>query len=373
MLNILKKLIEDSPQQAITYEEYMNAVLYDETCGYYMKHIQKIGKQGDFITSSNFSNVFGMLFSKVFSEVCTKNELPFLICEIGGGNGRFAKAVLEEWKKQSPETFDLLTYIIIEKSPYHLKLQQEILLVGEKVLQYASIEEIKGDFPQYEGIIISNELFDAFPVRVIEKHKNELVEIKVSIDPDGNLCERVFSLEDDQIINYLNEQKLSLKENQRFEVPLAMITYLQELSHFLTSGLMITIDYGYTNEEWMLPYHQKGSLRGYLNHQMIKDPLKHPSEMDLTTHISFDALQYYGEKNGLQFIGKLRQDEFLIEAGILEYLQDHHDHDPFSEKAKQNRAIRSLIMNGGISESFHVVIQAKNLEVEDLFKQKLAK
>ncbi|SDP76173.1 SAM-dependent methyltransferase, MidA family [Litchfieldia salsa] len=343
----------------ITYEEYMNTVLYDSTCGYYMKHTQKIGREGDFITSSNISNVFGMLFAHVLMNTCKKNELPFIICEIGGGNGRFAKAILDEWEKLDQQSFSALTYIIIETSPYHRQLQQEILPIGKQVVQYESIEEVIERFPNFEGIMISNELFDAFPVRVVEKRDGQLYEVMVSMDEDHNLCERLCVTEDQELSIYLQEQKLVLADNQRFEVPLSMINYLNDMSTLIRRGVVFTVDYGYTNDEWMLPQYRRGSLRGYSNHKLIDNPLLHPGEMDLTTHISFDAVQFYGDKYGLKFDKKLRQDEFLLAAGILDFLQEHHDTNPFSEKSKQNRAIRSLIMGGGISEAFHVLIQKK--------------
>ncbi len=368
MIDYLKKLMSQSPDGALTYEEYMNTVLYDETYGYYMKETQKIGKAGDFITSSNISNVFGMLFSKVFHKLCQKEDLPLILCEIGGGNGRFAKAILDEWEKLDPTSFKKLTYIMIEKSPYHVQLQKEILPLGTKVKQFETIEDVMGQYPEFQGIIFSNELFDAFPVRVIEMKAGALREVKVTLNEDDKLMEKFFDLEEEKILMYLKEQGLQLKEGQRFEIPLGMIEYIEKIASLINRGLLFTIDYGYTNKEWMLPPHQKGSLRGFYRHTLVKDPLQNPGEMDLTTHISFDALEYYGRKNGLELVTKLRQDHFLLEAGILDYLQEHQDPNPFSEKSKQNRAIRSLIMSGGMSSAFHVMVQQKGINIAKIEK-----
>src|SRR5690606_5195078 len=112
------------------------------------------------------------------------------------------------------------------------------------------------------------------------------------------------------------------------------------------------------------PARQKGSLRGYYKHQLMDNPLEHPGDMDLTTHIHFDTLISMGEKHGFEFVTKFRQDEFLLAAGILTFLQDNFDSNPFSEISKQNRAIRSLIMDGGMSSAFHVLIQQKNVEIK---------
>lgn len=372
MHDILKEIIQSSPNNAITYEQYMNTVLYHDEKGYYMKNEEKVGKKGDFITTSNISNVFGKLFASLFHKLITLEKIPPFICEIGGGNGRFAKAVLDELRNSFLDTYQKITYIMIEASPYHRHLQQELLPIGEKVIQYRSIDEAKQNFLVFNGILFSNELFDAFPVRVIEKQKDILSEVKISLSKNEQLCETLEPLSDERIINYLNNSMIELVNGQRFEVPLQMIAYLEELNSFLGNAVVFTVDYGYTNEEWMEPARRKGSLRGYFKHQLIDNPLAHPGEMDLTAHIHFDTLISIGSKLGHEFVKKFRQDEFLIAAGILEYLQENFDSNPFSEKSKQNRAIRSLIMDGGMSAAFHVLIQQKkvNINWDPLFQAK---
>ncbi|MEH7239536.1 class I SAM-dependent methyltransferase [Bacillus sp. JJ1562] len=372
MQRILKEIIQSSPNNGITYEQYMNTVLYHEEKGYYMRDIEKVGKKGDFITTSNISNVFGKLFASIFHKLITLEKISPLICEIGGGNGRFAKSVLDELKNSYKDTYEKITYIMIETSPYHQRLQQELLPIGEKVIQCRSIEEAKKIFPVFHGILFSNELFDAFPVRVIEKQKENILEVKITLTRNEQLCEILEPLTDERVIHYLNINKIELANGQRFEVPLQMLSYLEELNSFLGNAVVFTVDYGYTKEEWMEPARRKGSLRGYYNHHLINNPLENPGDMDLTTHIHFDTLISNGTKLGLEFVKKWRQDGFLIEAGILTFLQENFDSNPFSEKSKQNRAIRSLIMDGGMSAAFHVLIQQKNVKLnwDSIFQSK---
>lgn len=363
MLNVLKEAIQSSPNKEITYEQYMNIVLYHEEKGYYMKAVEKVGKKGDFITSSNISDVFGKLFATIFHKLISLKKISPYICEIGGGNGRFAKAVLDELKNNYNDTYQKITYIIIETSPYHRRLQQELLQIGKKVIQYQSLDEAKKDFSVFHGLLFSNELFDAFPVRVIEKKDGKLFEVKITQTNDQQLTEVLSPLTDEKISQYLTTNNINLMNEQRIEIPLQMLSYLKELNQFLGNAVVFTVDYGYTNEEWMEPARRLGSLRGYYKHQFINNPLEHPGEMDLTTHIHFDTLISQGTRFGLEFVKKLRQDEFLLEAGILTFLQENLDPNPFSEKSKRNRAIRSLIMDGGMSAAFHVVIQQKNVEM----------
>jgi SAM-dependent MidA family methyltransferase len=360
MIDYLRQVISQSENGLIGYDDYMNIVLYHPDLGYYMKAKEKIGKGGDFITSSNISNVFGVLFADIFLKLFDNGDIKPHLCEIGGGNGRFAKAILDEIHRKEPTIYNNLTYSIIESSPYHQSLQRN-MLVHHRVEQFNSLENMQNAYSEFNGIVFSNELYDAFPVKVIEKRTDEMFEVMIGLEEDHNLVEKYIPLTDNAIINYLKEQNIILKEKQRFEVPLAMENHIQSLGTWLNKGVVITVDYGYTNEEWMEPEHRTGSLRGYYKHQLIANPLEHPGEMDLTTHIHFDSLLSAGEKSGLHYVTKLRQDRFLLAAGILGYLQEHHDTNPFSEKSKQNRALRSLIMEDSMSVAFHVIIQEKNV------------
>lgn len=356
MITYLKDLILSSPEQFITYADYISTALYHPEHGYYMRDKQKIGKEGDFITASNVSDIFGRILAKWFFNLVEKTQLPAVFCEVGAGNGRFARAFLEEWheKVKTP-----ITYIIVESSPYHRRLQNECL-TDFQIKQVQNLNELT----PFEGVIFSNELFDALPVHVIEKENGELFEIMIGIKND-HLHEVKVPLRNKAILQFLKENEFKLNEKQRLEIPLLMGNMLDEMGKVLVKGLVTTIDYGYTHEEWMQPQRRNGSLRGYYQHQMIENILQHPGKMDITSHIHFDWLIKRGDQAQLHFVAKLRQDEFLLKAGILQELQENYDPNPFSEQSKKNRAIRSLIMPTGMSSSFHVCIQEKGLEIEE--------
>ncbi|MFZ7945388.1 MULTISPECIES: class I SAM-dependent methyltransferase [Bacillaceae] len=357
MNTYLQTLISNSEAGFISYADYIEAALYHPEFGYYMRDKQKIGKKGDFITTSNISDVYGRLAAKWFSSICVKTNLPPVFCEIGAGNGRFAKAFLQEWNESIKAP---LQYFIVEGSPYHRNLQNELLPSDFSIVQVVSLNEI-GPF---EGMVFSNELFDALPVHVIEKNNGQLFEIMVGVQEE-KLYEQKIPLTNPEIHSFLKESKIELKENQRIEIPLAMEKMVKEISAVLIKGMVVTADYGYTNEEWMDPRRIQGSLRGYLQHQMIDNVLQNPGEMDITTHIHFDSLIQKGELFELQLVTKLRQDEFLLKVGILNELEDHYDPNPFSEVSKRNRAIRSLIMPSGMSSYFHVIVQQKGLQLSE--------
>lgn len=356
MRKFIMQLLDQNPEGKMSYSEFINAALYTPEAGYYMSEREKIGKQGDFYTTSNLSDVFGRTLARWFLYVSKECSLPPVFCEIGGGTGRLAHSILTYIKKNEPGIFSKLQYFIIDASPFQRQKQRKTLLEFQNVHYLEGLDRL----PMIEGIIFSNELFDALPVHVIEKRRGVLYEAFIQ-QKAGQLAEILELLQNQEILLFLEQQNISLAEGQRFEIPLAMVSYLNRMALHLKKGFLVSIDYGYTNDEWKQPIHQKGSLRGYHKHQMIENVLLHPGQMDITSHIHFDALAHYGTESGLKKEWLMGQQEFLLQAGILNELADHEDANPFSETAKRNRAIRNLVVPGGISSYFRLLLQSKGI------------
>jgi SAM-dependent MidA family methyltransferase len=354
---ILISKIQSSPNQCIDYADFIKTVLYDSQYGYYSKPQKKIGKQGDFYTSMSVHPIFSRTVSKALINIIIQEDLPRVLCEIGAGEGKFAEVFLNEWESSYKEPF---CYYTVEKSAYHRSLQSERL--GDRVQYYNDVSQLMEQNPSFAGIIFSNELFDAFPVHVIQQNNNELYEVFVTVNDKGKLIECKERCENESILQWIEKYGFPLAHNQRIEVPLQMTAYIKMLASWMKRGMIVTIDYGYTNEEWRHPARKTGSLRGYYRHQMIDNPLLYVGEMDLTTHLYLDAIQKIGEEYGLDHIKTMSQTSFLLASGILNELEEHQDNDPFSETNRKNRAIRTLITQGELSSYFHVVLQGKKIK-----------
>lgn len=362
MSEFIKQLIKQSPQKGIPYSEFMNQALYHPIYGYYMKGREKVGKEGDFLTTPHMFPVFAKMLARFFSKAVAEGSVPPAICEIGGGDGRFAHHVLQEWEALSPATFSKLNYYIVEKSAYHQRIQKEELTMYPQLDYFHSLAELKASIGVFHGIVFSNEWFDALPVEVIEQAEGELYEVWVSVDEFDELTEMLVPVKNERIKRYVAHYDLQLQDGQRMEVPLVMVEKLEELHELFQQGMMITIDYGYTFEELRHPLHHRGSLRGYFRHQLISNPLLHAGEMDLTAHIHLDSFIDKGKRLGAEVVSIQKQHEFLLSIGILDLLQEHAGANPFSDVSKQNRAIRSLVMDAGMSPHFHVIVQEKGME-----------
>ncbi|MGP4080906.1 SAM-dependent methyltransferase [Pseudalkalibacillus sp. R45] len=354
----LHEKIQSSNHNRISYACFMETVLYHKM-GYYQKDETKIGKDGDFYTSSSIHPVFAWVFADYFDAYCKEKNLPFHICEIGGGDGSFSKQVLDYFKKTKPERYGELSYSFIDVSEEHLKTAKMNLDQHENVEFHSSFSKFKQHHKGFKGIIFSNELLDAFPVHVVEQREGKLHEVMLTMEENLVMKEIVLPSECEEILQWFEWSGIALPENHRFEVPLKMMEWLSEIAGILSKGLLITVDYGYQNKELLDSALRNGSLRGYLDHQLIENPLLHPGKMDLTAHILLDSLVKRGEEMGLckHYLGKQR--EFLLENGLFDHLVEHDNRDPFSDESRLNRAIRSFVTPGGISDAFHVIIQEK--------------
>lgn len=363
MMERLYKEIAAAPDGRVSYADYMQMALYDERFGYYTREREKIGKEGDFFTNSSLAPAFGKALASFLIRLVEQGGLPPAVCEWGGGDGRLALVVLEEWKKKSPHTYKNLSYTIIDQSPFHRRRQQETLRpVAERVRQYDAISRWLDECGPFSGIVFSNEFFDAFPVHVITKEQGVLYECFVAAR-NGRLVEEKAPLRNPDIIHYLDERGLALSEGQRLEVPLAMKQFWLEISPLFRQAVMVTIDYGYTDEQLGAPTRRHGSLRGYFRHQLISDPLCHPGEMDLTSHVQWDALRLYARRAGWEEVAFVRQDRFLLAAGLLNEWVVSESAELFSSASRQNRMIRTLITDDGISRFFDVLIHQKGVRL----------
>ena len=337
-------------EQLMSYAEFINMALYDESFGYYMKNVP-IGKKGDFYTSPTLSSVFADTIFSFFHHVVKKDGLPPVFCEIGSSKGDFARSFLQAVRKHS---FDSLKYLSVEKSPLGGKEQQDLLRDAHFQF-FSSIDDI----PPFSGVVFSNEFFDALPVHVLTRKSGKLFEVKLT-SSKGTFKEVLVPLQNREIFEYLESfPEFTIQEGQRVEIPLEMFREYGKITKKLRNGYIVTVDYGYTFEEMQEPALKEGSLRGYQNHRMKKSVLDRPGTMDITYHIPFDALRKKGEESGFSTVQFVMQHEFLLQWGILQGLESYHGKDPFHPILRRNRAIRMLSSPNGISGYFRVLVQKK--------------
>ncbi|TCS84435.1 class I SAM-dependent methyltransferase [Tepidibacillus fermentans] len=360
--------IKNQKDQRITFYEFMKMALYEPDLGYYTKNRTKIGKAADFYTSSTVGPVFGKTIANTFLELLpySTDKEDYTILEMGGGDGRFARDALTGIKEKNLHIYEKLIYYMIETSPYHQDLQRERL---KEHLDHVKWVDRLEEIPQpFQGVIFSNELVDAFPVHLVQMKEGKLKEIYVTWDEEkGDFAQITDEISTKELETYFLEQKIILKEEQIAEVNLDAIQWLETIVKFLDKGYVITIDYGYPADELYASHRQNGTLMCYHRHVANENPYQKIGDQDITSHVNFTELINRGEKLGLKTILFTTQSYFLLNSGILEYLQEIElnqmlQRDLFHDEAlKMNRAIRQLITPGEMGETFKVLVQQKNV------------
>lgn len=365
LYTVIREEIASRPERAIPFSRYMELALYHPVYGYYMSDKPKVGKSGDFYTSASVHPVFGETLADAAAEMWRAGGLlpaPVLV-EIGGGTGALCRHILDRLQMAEPDLYRSLTVMLIEASPYHRRLQEEALQAHDvPKLWFASLAEA-AERQRIDGVILSNEWLDAFPVHVVERSGAGWREIWVTEKGDGfaELRGEVTP----RLAEYLQALKRDVPNGMRLEVNLELEQAATDVSRLLNRGYVVTIDYGDTEEELYHPSRKNGTLMCYYRHQAHEDPFAHPGEEDITAHVNFSAWKRYGERQGLREVAYMRQDKFLMNCGLLQKAVAHNDRDPFTSIAmKRNRAILQLIDPAGLGGRFRVMVQAKEVDAK---------
>ena len=366
----LIRRIKADPREWISFRDYMELALYHPQEGYYMRPKVKIGKRGDFYTSSSIHPVFAQTIARLALKVSKAWGRPLCFCEAGGGTGAFARHFLDYVRQREPEEYAFTRYFLLERSGYHREVQEENLAEHEGHLIW--LEEGDGwDLFPSEGILFANELFDAFPVHVVERGPKGWMEVGVGYDETENrLVEKKVPLENGEVKEYLQKIPCLFPKGQRLEVPLDAIRWVKKGASKMKAALWLVIDYGYRWTDLCRGGLVRGTVRSFFNHQVDGNVYDRPGEKDITADVCFDALGEAAKRGGFKEVGLIPQDKFLLISGILDFLEEHHERDPFHPKAKKNRAIAHLLSPAGISAAFSVFVLAKGIpeEVSQLFQ-----
>ena len=330
----------------ISLDKFIDKALYDKSKGYYIKK-NPIGKKGDFITSPNISIMFSEMIAIWIISLWEKLGFPkkFNIIELGAGNGEMMYQILksiDNFKK-----FKLSAkFYIVEKSPYLKKIQKD-KLKNKKVVWINNINKVSNN----ASIFISNEFFDALPVKQFTKKKNiwyekfvfsknkkfELVDIKrkkLKID-------KIFNKKITKNINFIEYSPLAFK----------ILGIISKIVRKQNGGILI-IDYGYNKKKMF------NTLQSVKNHKKI-NLFKRIYNSDITHMINFN---YYKKKIKELKLGSVKlttQKDFLLKMGILKRAEMISKNVSFSKKADIYFRLKRLIDDKEMGTLFKVFFATK--------------
>jgi SAM-dependent MidA family methyltransferase len=352
---LLERIRQEGP---ITFYEWMRAALYDQEYGYYCRSDrQRWGRQGDYRTSPERSALFGATFARYFATLYKALGEPqrFVICEVGGGEGHFAETVLQTLNDRFSEIFQNTDYVVDEISTdAQSRAKNRLARFGDRV-KFKSIEDLHAGVPK---IIFSNELLDAFPVHRVTLRDGKPFEFYVQVDAEGNFQWLLGELSTERLRHDLVDR---MTEGQTAEVSLDMEDWLEQIYKRLGTGYVVTVDYGFESDDnHKATGTRNGTLRAFQGHQLVSEILANPGEQDITTSINWTRVLEIGTREGLEVVTFQRQDEFLLEAGLLAELETRVDEvTRESDKLCLRTEAREMILPGGMAQSFQVLVQKK--------------
>ena len=350
----------------MTFARFMEMALYDPSFGYYMREgrrDEQIGWDGDYYTSGDLHPTFGHMLARQLRQI---DDLlgypdPFSVVEMGPGKGLLARDILSACTESSDSLAKRLSYVLVERSPAMKALQRSALDSWLKARHSISWVDAthRLETGSLAGVLLSNELVDAFPVHRVRIDQGELKEIYVDLQ-DGQFREQLQPLSTPDLALYFDRLDVTLSEGQTAEVNLEAVAWIKELSRVLRQGLVITIDYGHTAPDLYSSDRSRGTLLCYHSHKACEDPYSRVGLQDMTAHVDFTTLALAGEEAGLHLTGFTNHMSFLTGLGIEASLQQLDPDSPAFQ------SVVELLHPRGMGQTFKILIQHKGMERPEL-------
>ncbi len=302
LLNEISKLIKSSGPMPVW--RYMELCLTHPEHGYYVTR-DPLGREGDFITAPEVSQMFGELLGLWAASVWKAIGSPSVLrlVELGPGRGTMMADALRALRVLPP-LYQTLSVHLVEINPA-LREKQKMTLSGVRNISWHhNLDEV----PDGPTIILANEYFDVLPI-----HQ--------AIKRETGWHERVVDLDDDRLVFSASAEPIP-----RFEVLLPPLVRAApegavfewrpdtEMMKIATrvrdqDGAALIVDYGHMRSD-------AGDTFQAIARHSFADPLKAPGQADVTAHVDFQALARAAEDIGARAHGPVTQGEFLKRLGI---------------------------------------------------------
>ena len=346
----------------ITFHDWMQEALFNKSAGYYMRADARIwGRRGDYRTSPETSELFSATFARyvagLFEELGKPASFHFVEC--GAGDGSFAEGMLTALRDCFPSVYEAMTYYIDEINVDRRRILTERLLQFNTKLEFGSLSSL----PRLNnGIIFSNELLDTFPVHRITKQNGQLLEFYVGINDYHEFEWTAGLLSSERLREIYIENGIEIDNDQIIELCPQIDDWLTVVAEKLLHGYIVTVDYGFEAVDlYDTTRRPTGTLRAYARHNFA-EVLEQPGEHDVTAHVNWTRIRTVGLRLGLETVAFKRQDQFLLDAGILsEFVRKTGSGVSEADAARLSVGAREMFFPDGMGSTFQVLVQKKTL------------
>ena len=303
LLSEIRKLIKSSGPMPVW--RYMQLCLMHPQHGYYVSR-DPLGREGDFTTAPEVSQMFGELLGLWAASVWRAIGQPPLLrlIELGPGRGTMMADALRALRVLPP-LYQSLTIHMVEVNPVLREKQRSTLSGVRNITWHDTIDDIV-DGP---AVIFANEFFDVLPIHQMVKRETGWHERTVELDNDEKL---VFGAATEPTARF----EVTLPPLVRAAPDGAVFEWRPDAEIMKVAkrvrdqdGAAVIIDYGHMRSD-------AGDTFQAIARHSFTDPLKNPGQADVTAHVDFQALGRAAEDLGARVHGPVTQGDFLKRLGI---------------------------------------------------------
>ena len=363
---------------SISFYKYMDLVLNDPENGFYATGRLNIGKDGDFCTSPSLGNDFARLLAIQvvdwlldLEKSGIESELLSLV-EIGPGEGTFSRDLIVAIAEIEPALISKIELVLIELNVGMRERQEKVVNNVEGInCRWSNIEDLI--LKPVTGVVIANEVLDAFPVERLVFTENRVFRQGVTLRKinDEYFLEFVDLSANSEIIKFLQESNSLLNiEFPPKDICNRWITewhcdlpiWFGRLSKVLINGSLLVVDYAMESKRYYNAMRKDGTLISYRNQEANSNVLKDAGLCDLTSHICIESTINYALTNGWKFMGETRQGQALLALGLSNFLYSLQNTSSNDLSAALNRreSLLTLVDPMGLGEFRWLAFQKDN-------------
>lgn len=284
---------------------FMDLCLTHPQYGYYVGR-DPLGREGDFITAPEVSQMFGELLGLWAASVWKAMGAPdsVRLIELGPGRGTLMMDALRAIRIVPP--FHAACHVhLVEINSVLREKQRAALQDARDVQWHDTIDEV----PDGPSIIFANEYFDVLPIHQMVRMATGWHERVIEIGPGGRLAFGTAAEPTPHFDMLVPPLVRAAPVGAVFEwrPPAEAMKLARRVRDF--GGAALIIDYGHSRSD-------AGDTFQAIARHSFTDPLRAPGQADVTAHVDFEALALAAEDAGARVHGPVEQGAFLRRLGI---------------------------------------------------------
>jgi len=268
----------------------MDNCLYSKF-GFFNTDVVRSSKEGDFLTSPEVSEYFGLIIANFINEKIKDGH----ILEVGAGTGSLAKEIIKNVDK------DL--YLLESSTTALANLKNKKFQAEEKPEQFSDkkidiiyMNELLDNVPCSIGVHKDNKWYEKIINTKKEKFEYDLAEIR------------------EENYEWIKKYNLQPMEGIELEIQLNSEKLLNNFIDIFNPKYFLIFDYGYEYKDRdKKPY--ESLIRTYKEHHLSSEPLELPGETDITYDVNFTFVEKYFESKGYK-VELMLQTNFLDKYGF---------------------------------------------------------